>query len=68
MCEDGNAQCALWALRGECTKNPVYMLYHCKASCGVCSGAHPPFLLPANPERRQDTRLAVARHSPLLRS
>jgi len=38
VCEDGNAQCALWALRGECTKNPVYMLYHCKASCGVCSG------------------------------
>jgi len=38
MCEDENAQCPLWALRGECTKNPVYMLYHCKASCGVCSG------------------------------
>jgi len=37
-CMDDNTQCAIWALRGECTKNPTYMLHHCRASCGVCKG------------------------------
>ena len=44
MCEDNNSQCSIWALRGECSKNPRYMLYHCKASCGVCKGAKKVFL------------------------
>ena len=31
---DGN--CEGWAARGECTKNPDYMLNKCQKACGVC--------------------------------
>ena len=30
---DQEAQCPTWARRGECTKNPTYMLRHCAAAC-----------------------------------
>jgi len=32
-CSDKNTNCAAWARRGECTKNPGYMLTSCCASC-----------------------------------
>merc|ERR1711963_544919 len=32
-CKDLNMLCAEWAKRGECTKNPGYMLQACKQSC-----------------------------------
>merc|ERR1712232_295009 len=28
-CSDANQQCAGWAARGECSKNPAYMLASC---------------------------------------
>ena len=35
-CKDDNAQCTTWAGRGECNKNPNYMLVSCKLSCKQC--------------------------------
>ncbi|XP_074654673.1 von Willebrand factor A domain-containing protein 2-like [Tubulanus polymorphus] len=35
-CGDGHKSCAGWAKRGECRKNPKYMLMKCKKSCGLC--------------------------------
>ncbi|KAI3520817.1 hypothetical protein L1887_10269 [Cichorium endivia] len=41
-CRDEHVNCALWAARGECEKNPVYMvgtastIGHCRKSCNVC--------------------------------
>jgi len=32
-CIDNNANCSEWAKRGECSKNPGYMLVNCKKSC-----------------------------------
>ncbi|CAH3030869.1 unnamed protein product, partial [Porites evermanni] len=39
-----NGNCPAWASRGECQKNPRYMLVYCKKSCRVCgsgSGSSP---------------------------
>jgi len=40
-CKDTNLQCADWAKRGECTRNPDYMKKSCCASCngGTSSGS-----------------------------
>jgi hypothetical protein len=38
-CPDQNKWCASWAEKGECTKNPRYMLNSCKTSCKV-DGCH----------------------------
>lgn len=35
-CRDLQSDCAGWAQRGECSKNPKYMLSSCRKSCGVC--------------------------------
>lgn len=35
-CEDNNHYCASWATRGECQRNPGYMLVYCRLSCDVC--------------------------------
>ncbi|XP_024975295.1 probable prolyl 4-hydroxylase 6 [Cynara cardunculus var. scolymus] len=41
-CWDENANCAAWAVRGECDKNPLYMVGsadapgNCRKSCKVC--------------------------------
>lgn len=40
---DANEQCPLWVARGECTKNPNYMLHHCEASCSGCGIPAPKF-------------------------
>jgi hypothetical protein len=32
-CVDTNQNCAAWASRGECQKNPGYMLKNCCKSC-----------------------------------
>ena len=37
-CSDLEADCPGWAQRGECSKNPKYMLSSCRRSCGVCGG------------------------------
>ena len=34
-CPDLNDNCPGWALWGECSKNPGYMLYYCMKSCNV---------------------------------
>ncbi|KAK4477639.1 hypothetical protein RD792_016880 [Penstemon davidsonii] len=42
-CEDENPNCLAWALKGECEKNPMYMVGSnstpgfCRKSCKVCS-------------------------------
>ena len=36
QCKDLNASCSDWAEKGECEKNPGYMLDNCKLSCGKC--------------------------------
>ena len=36
LCADGDLRCAAWAGSGECTKNPKYMLSHCRSSCRAC--------------------------------
>merc|ERR1712046_28232 len=35
-CKDNHAKCSEWAKRNECSKNPKYMLEHCRESCVVC--------------------------------
>lgn len=35
-CEDLNRYCYSWSRRGECRRNPDYMLTYCQRSCGVC--------------------------------
>jgi len=35
-CVDNLKYCPLWARRGECFSNPVYMLTTCKKSCNQC--------------------------------
>jgi len=35
-CTDHHENCSGWANRGECEKNPKYMLANCKKSCGTC--------------------------------
>lgn len=35
-CDDKNPQCADWASKGECNKNPAYMNVSCKKSCKKC--------------------------------
>ena len=36
VCVDNHHFCADWARRGECTRNPNYMLVYCKKSCSQC--------------------------------
>ncbi|XP_057316847.1 low choriolytic enzyme-like [Hydractinia symbiolongicarpus] len=33
VCTDSNENCGYWAVNGECTINPNYMLINCKRSC-----------------------------------
>lgn len=35
-CQDENEKCAQWAAKGECEKNPNYMMISCKMSCLAC--------------------------------
>ena len=35
-CKDSNRNCSFWKRRGECRRNPAYMLVNCKRSCGWC--------------------------------
>jgi len=39
VCADTDASCRSWARRGECKKNPQYMLVSCQKSCGVCNAS-----------------------------
>ena len=41
-CTDNNAFCGDWASRGECSRNPGYMLVSCKLSCNKCSSSSTP--------------------------
>nr|VZI01845.1 unnamed protein product [Spirometra erinaceieuropaei] len=41
VCKNNDAysnQCIVWAKRGECQKNPIWMAANCAKSCGKCSG------------------------------
>ena len=35
-CKDTDKDCEYWASRGECKKNPNWMLNNCKRSCQNC--------------------------------
>jgi len=35
-CEDQVLGCEVWAKKGECEKNPLYMKKTCPKSCGTC--------------------------------
>lgn len=35
-CNDSDINCASWAQRGECTRNPSWMQVNCKKSCNTC--------------------------------
>ena len=35
-CIDGDERCSGWAIQGECSKNPAYMLTTCRKSCKTC--------------------------------
>jgi hypothetical protein len=39
-CADADERCPDWANQGECTKNPQYMLVHCRKSCTSCISLH----------------------------
>ena len=49
--------CAAWAAKGECLKNPEYMLAQCMRSCNAC----PPQQPPTSDGRRSAAPLGVAR-------
>ncbi|KRZ75308.1 putative tyrosinase-like protein tyr-3 [Trichinella papuae] len=36
QCKDENSLCLLWAIIGECTKNPYWMKPNCQRSCNTC--------------------------------
>jgi len=38
-CKDDHEFCGDWATKGECGKNPAYMLIACKAACTQCTSA-----------------------------
>lgn len=38
-CVDNHLKCSEWSEKGECEKNPKYMLNFCQQSCGVCVNA-----------------------------
>lgn len=35
-CSDSNNGCLGWALSGECTNNPIFMIIECAYSCATC--------------------------------
>jgi len=37
-CADVDEDCSVWAGDGECERNPVFMMEHCRRSCGGCGG------------------------------
>jgi len=37
-CQDEFHTCHIWAAKGECTANEVWMKQNCKRSCNVCRG------------------------------
>jgi prolyl 4-hydroxylase len=39
LCKDKDPDCSEFADRGECDKNPSWMLDNCKKSCGACETA-----------------------------
>ena len=39
-CDDEDKRCSEWAGKGECQKNPQYMLVKCRKSCSSCITLH----------------------------
>mmetsp|Transcript_12000 Transcript_12000/g.28465 ORF Transcript_12000/g.28465 Transcript_12000/m.28465 type:complete len:180 (-) Transcript_12000:296-835(-) len=39
-CVDEHKQCSEWAKKGECKKNPQYMMVKCRKSCSSCIPLH----------------------------
>ncbi|KAL6774592.1 hypothetical protein ACKKBG_A25575 [Auxenochlorella protothecoides x Auxenochlorella symbiontica] len=70
-CVDRHPQCELWAAKGECRANPVYMIgkggavAQCARACATCTRPAPPlpaFLLgAAEPARAQEAAREAAR-------
>ena len=40
QCEDTDPRCDEWGKRGECSKNPQYMLIYCRKACESCITGH----------------------------
>lgn len=40
-CTDDHSLCDDWAMQGECSNNPGYMLRNCRFSCRQCEGIFP---------------------------
>lgn len=41
-CVDGDTRCEQWAAKGECQRNPKYMLSSCRKACKTCEEDAPP--------------------------
>lgn len=39
-CEDQHETCNTWARKGECGRNPSFMMTSCRKSCGTCLDLH----------------------------
>ncbi|PIK56723.1 putative zinc metalloproteinase nas-13-like [Apostichopus japonicus] len=39
-CEETHPNCSAWAARGECSRNPAWMLPNCPVSCQQCRRLH----------------------------
>jgi hypothetical protein len=53
-CADNDNQCAYWVKKGECERNPKYMLKNCQKGCKVCSckkGPSPEYTACKNAEK-----------------
>lgn len=50
-------ECPQWKEKGECSKNPQYMLIHCRKSCQSCIGLHQGGVLQIAPS--EETRAQV---------
>jgi hypothetical protein len=56
-CVDLHPECSTWTTKGECSKNPQYMLIDCRKSCDSCIDSHTTGVLQIAPDER--TRLQV---------
>ena len=58
LCVDGHESCSMFAAKGECLRNPSWMMSTCARSCGTCRATRRPQL--------RALLGTVARHGPLV--
>ena len=61
VCRDNNGLCPSWAYRGECSRNPRYMLVNCRLSCKQCRPNPPPTPRPRPPTPRPQPPTTIPR-------